>query len=158
MRDMVLSSYLNEEKNRQRRTIELVASENFVSKDVMKFVGSILTNKYAEGYPNKRYYGGCNIIDNIENLTKERLIEVFKARKYHANVQPHSGSQANMAVYKAMLNIGDTILAINNKSINNASDFRHELYKYSQNDDVTVKYLHNGQTKTAKIKLTKRQI
>lgn len=112
MKDKLLNQYLKAEKKRQKNTIELIASENFTSNEVRKMCGSILTNKYAEGYPSKRYYGGCFNIDHIESLAKERLIEIFKAHKYHANVQPHSGSQANMAIYKAMLNIGDTILAM----------------------------------------------
>ena len=112
MKDKLLNQFLKDEKRRQKHNIELIASENFASREVRKMAGSILTNKYAEGYPNKRYYGGCFNIDNIESLAKERLIEIFSAHKYHANVQPHSGSQANMAVYKAILNIGDTILSM----------------------------------------------
>lgn len=112
MRDKILGHLLKKENNRQKKVINLIASENFVSKEVRKYSGSILTNKYAEGYPNNRYYGGCQYIDEIENLTKERLLELFKANKYHANVQPHSGSQANMAVYKAILNPSDTILSM----------------------------------------------
>ena len=112
MKDKLLMSYVKQEKLRQKNTIELIASENFVSKNVQKFVGSILTNKYAEGYPSKRYYGGCIHIDQIEALAQKRLIDIFQANKYSANVQPHSGSQANMAVYKAMLEINDTILAM----------------------------------------------
>lgn len=113
MKDKILNLYLKREKKRQKNTIELIASENFASREVRKLSGSILTNKYAEGYSGHRYYGGCNNIDDIENLAIERVLEIFKAQKYHANVQPHSGSQANMAVYRAMLNIGDTILSMN---------------------------------------------
>ena len=112
MKDKILNKFIKDEQKRQNNTIELIASENFTSKEVRKMCGSILTNKYAEGYPGKRYYGGCFNIDNVEALAKERLIEIFKAHKYHANVQPHSGSQANMAVYKAMLKLGDTILSM----------------------------------------------
>lgn len=112
MQDKLLMNYIKREKKRQKNTIELIASENFVSKEVRKMAGSILTNKYAEGYPSKRYYGGCMCVDLVESLAQERLIEIFKAHKYAANVQPHSGSQANMAVYKAFLNINDTILAM----------------------------------------------
>lgn len=112
MLDKKLKEYLKLEARRQKNTIELIASENFVSKEVRKFAGSILTNKYAEGYPGKRYYGGCFHIDTIESLAQERLLDIFKAHKYKANVQPHSGSQANMAVYKAILNLNDTILAM----------------------------------------------
>ena len=112
MKDKKLYSYLKDEEKRQKNTIELIASENYVSKEVRELCGSVLTNKYAEGYPNARYYGGCSNIDKIEELATSRLIEIFQAYKYHGNVQPHSGSQANMAVYKAMLNIGDTILSM----------------------------------------------
>lgn len=112
MRDRLLFKFLKNEEKRQKKTIELIASENFVSKQVRKLAGSILTNKYAEGYPNKRYYGGCYHIDNIETLARDRVLEIFKANRYHANVQPHSGSQANMAVYKAVLKQGDTILSM----------------------------------------------
>lgn len=102
---------IKNEENRQKYTIELIASENFVSPEVLEAQGSVLTNKYAEGYPGKKYYGGCKYIDIIENLAIERAKEIFKAE--HANVQPHSGSQANMAVYFSVLEVGDTILAMN---------------------------------------------
>lgn len=113
MKDKLLHTYLKREQKRQKHTIELIASENFTSKEVRKLAGSILTNKYAEGYPNKRYYGGCHHVDCIESLCQDRLLTLFNAASdYHANVQPHSGSQANMAIYKAMLNIGDTVLSM----------------------------------------------
>lgn len=96
---------------RQRRGIELIASENFVSEPVMAAMGSILTNKYAEGYPGKRYYGGCECVDVVENIARERACRLFGAE--HANVQPHSGAQANMAVYFALLKPGDTVLGMN---------------------------------------------
>ena len=99
------------EKKRQQSNIELIASENFVSEAVMEAQGSVLTNKYAEGYPGKRYYGGCEHVDVVENIARDRLKEIFGAE--HANVQPHSGSQANMAVYMAALQPGDTILGMN---------------------------------------------
>ena len=99
------------ELKRQRDNIELIASENFVSKAVMLAMGTPLTNKYAEGYPSKRYYGGCEKVDIAENLAIERAKKIFGAE--HVNVQPHSGSQANMGVYFAMLNLGDTILGMN---------------------------------------------
>ena len=95
---------------RQQDHIELIASENFVSPAVMEAMGSHLTNKYAEGYPGARYYGGCQYVDEIENLAIERAIKLFGAE--HANVQPHSGSQANVAVYLALLQPGDTILGM----------------------------------------------
>ena len=102
---------IKNEERRQKYTIELIASENFVSPEVLEAQGSVLTNKYAEGYPGKKYYGGCKYIDIIENLAIERAKKIFKAE--HANVQPHSGSQANMAVYFSVLEVGDTILAMN---------------------------------------------
>lgn len=101
-------NFIQEEEERQKRGLEMIASENFVSKNVMKAMGSILTNKYAEGYPGKRYYGGCEIIDKIENLAINRVKKIFEAE--YANVQPHSGSQANMAVFLSCLQPGDTIL------------------------------------------------
>lgn len=102
---------IKNEERRQKNTIELIASENFVSPEVLEAQGSVLTNKYAEGYPGKKYYGGCKYIDVIENLAIDRAKKIFKAE--HANVQPHSGSQANMAVYFSILEVGDTILAMN---------------------------------------------
>ena len=96
---------------RQRRGIELIASENFVSEPVMAAMGSVLTNKYAEGYPSKRYYGGCECVDIVENIARERACKLFGAD--HANVQPHSGAQANTAVYFALLQPGDTVLGMN---------------------------------------------
>ena len=99
-----------EEEVRQEEGIELIASENFVSKAVMEACGSVMTNKYAEGYPHKRYYGGCVNVDVVEDLAIERLKKLFNAK--YANVQPHSGSQANMGVYVALLNPGDTILGM----------------------------------------------
>lgn len=108
MRDTVISNLIKEEKERQLHGIELIASENFVSEDVMSAMGSILTNKYAEGLPNKRYYGGCEVVDKVENLAIDRIKELFGAA--WANVQPHSGSQANAAVMLACLKPGDKIL------------------------------------------------
>ena len=102
---------INLEKQRQQNKIELIASENFVTPAVMAAAGSVLTNKYAEGYPGRRYYGGCEIVDICENLAIERAKEVFGAK--FANVQPHSGSSANLTVYFALLNPGDTVLGMN---------------------------------------------
>ncbi len=110
-KDREILSFIEKETARQEGNIELIASENFTSKAVMEAMGSPLTNKYAEGYPGKRYYGGCEVVDEVENLARERCKELFKAE--HANVQPHSGSQANMAVYFAVLNPGDTVLGMN---------------------------------------------
>lgn len=101
---------LEKEKERQENNIELIASENFVSNAVMEACGSIMTNKYAEGYPSKRYYGGCEYVDEIEELAQKRLCKLFNVK--YANVQPHSGSQANMAVYRALLNSGDKVLGM----------------------------------------------
>ena len=107
-RDTIIFDLINEEKQRQIKGIELIASENFTSPDVMEATGSILTNKYAEGYPGKRYYGGCEVVDQIEQLAIDRAKELFGAA--YANVQPHSGSQANTAVFHAFLKPGDNIL------------------------------------------------
>ena len=108
--DKEIYDLIMKEDSRQKNNIELIASENFVSKGVLEAVGSILTNKYSEGYPGARYYGGCINIDDIENIARDRAKKLFGAE--HANVQPHSGSQANMAVYMAMLNPGDTVLGM----------------------------------------------
>ncbi|MGL4362751.1 MAG: serine hydroxymethyltransferase [Cellulosilyticaceae bacterium] len=109
--DMEIGKLIEEETNRQNNKIELIASENFVSKAVMAAMGSTLTNKYAEGYPGKRYYGGCEIVDQIEDLARERAKLLFGAE--HANVQPNSGSQANQAVFFAVLMPGDTVMGMN---------------------------------------------
>ncbi|MBZ9635712.1 serine hydroxymethyltransferase [Clostridium sp. FP1] len=109
--DLKVYEIIQEEDARQEDHIELIASENFVSKAVMEANGSILTNKYAEGYPAKRYYGGCEVVDKVEDLARDRMKELFGAE--HANVQPHSGSQANMAVYFSVLKPGDTVLGMN---------------------------------------------
>ncbi len=108
--DQEIFNLIEEEEQRQEHNIELIASENFTSKAVMEAMGTALTNKYAEGYPNKRYYGGCHVVDKVETLAIERMKELFGAE--HANVQPHSGSQANMAVYMAVLEPGDKILGM----------------------------------------------
>lgn len=108
--DSEVYSIINEEHERQENNIELIASENFTSKAVMEAMGSFLTNKYAEGYPGKRYYGGCYVVDKVEDLAKDRLKKLFGAE--HVNVQPHSGSQANMGVYFAVLQPGDTIMGM----------------------------------------------
>lgn len=110
-KDKEIYNVIEKEIERQTDKIELIASENFVSNAVMEAVGSVLTNKYAEGYPDKRYYGGCEVVDLAENIAIQRAKELFDAE--HANVQAHSGSQANMAVYMSILNPGDTILGMN---------------------------------------------
>lgn len=109
--DFEIYQLIKKEEDRQKFTLELIASENFVSEAVLEAQGSVLTNKYAEGYPGKKYYGGCQFIDEVENLAIERAKQLFSAD--HANVQPHSGSQANMAVYFSVLKPGDTILSMN---------------------------------------------
>src|SRR5436309_4903787 len=109
--DPEIAKALREEAQRQHRNLELIASENFVSEAVLEAVGSVLTNKYAEGYPGRRYYGGCEIVDVVEDLAISRAKELFGAE--HVNVQPHSGSQANMAVYFTLLKPGDTVLGPN---------------------------------------------
>ena len=108
--DLEVYNAITEEEKRQEEGIELIASENFVSKAVMEAAGSVFTNKYAEGYPGKRYYGGCVNADVVESLAIERLKKLFGAK--YANVQPHSGSQANMGVYVGLLNAGDKILGM----------------------------------------------
>ena len=109
--DPQIASAMKDELKRQRRNLELIASENIVSPAVMAAMGSILTNKYAEGYPDKRYYGGCEYVDAVENIARERAKKLFGAE--HANVQPHSGAQANTAVYFSILNPGDTVMGMN---------------------------------------------
>ncbi len=109
-KDNTLFNLLNKELQRQRQGLELIASENFTSHDVMQAMGSVATNKYAEGYPGKRYYGGCEVVDEIENLAIDRLKKIFNSS--WANVQPHSGAQANTAVFMACLNPGDKILGL----------------------------------------------
>jgi glycine hydroxymethyltransferase len=108
--DPQIAAAIEEDKQRQRFTINLIASENYASRAVLEAQGSVLTNKYAEGYPGNRYYGGCQNMDTAEELAIERAKKLFKAE--HANVQPHSGAQANMAVYFALLEYGDTVLAM----------------------------------------------
>lgn len=110
LKDKALFNEIKKEKRRQMDGIELIASENYVSRDVLKAMGSVCTNKYAEGYPKHRYYGGCEYIDNIENLAIDRLKELFGCE--YANVQPHSGAQANMAVEMAILNPGDVMMGL----------------------------------------------
>ena len=109
-KDSLVFESIQKELERQRNNVELIASENFVSKAVLEASGSVLTNKYAEGYPAKRYYGGCEFVDQVETLARDRLCEIFKAE--HANVQPHSGAQANTAVYLALLGHGDKVLGM----------------------------------------------
>jgi len=130
--DPDVAKAVRQETERQARNVELIASENFVSEAVLEAVGSVLTNKYAEGYPGRRYYGGCEHVDTVEELAVQRAKEVFGAE--HANVQPHSGSQANMAVYFTVLQPGDTILGPNlahggHLTMGSPVNFSGRLYK-----------------------------
>src|SRR5512140_1506740 len=109
--DPEIAKAISNEERRQHEGLELIASENFVSEAVLEAAGSVFTNKYAEGYPGKRYYGGCEFTDVVENLARDRAKQLFGAE--HANVQPHAGSQANMAAYASVLQPGDTILGLN---------------------------------------------
>lgn len=110
MKDKNIERLIDKERERQLTGLELIASENYVSKDILTAMGSVLTNKYAEGYPGHRYYGGCKIIDYVEELAIERVCSLYGAT--YANVQPHSGSQANRAVIEAILKPGDTVLSL----------------------------------------------
>ncbi len=147
MKDQLIEQAIKQEHERQMYNIELIASENYVSKDVLEAAGSILTNKYAEGYPNKRYYGGCIHVDVIEDIARDRAKELFSAE--HANVQPHSGSQANMGVYMALLEPGDTVLGMNLTSgghlthghpLNFSGTIYHFVDYEVRKDDETIDY------------------
>lgn len=152
--DPEVASGMKAELDRQRRNIELIASENIVSPAVMAAMGSILTNKYAEGYPGKRYYGGCQCVDIVENIAIERAKEIFGAE--FANVQPHSGAQANMAVYFALLQPGDTVLGMSlahgghltHGSPVNISGKYFNFHSYGVGDDGFIDY--DALEKTAK--------
>jgi glycine hydroxymethyltransferase len=152
--DPEVASGMKAELDRQRRNIELIASENIVSPAVMAAMGSILTNKYAEGYPGKRYYGGCQFVDIVENIAIERAKEIFGAE--FANVQPHSGAQANMAVYFALLQPGDTVLGMSlahgghltHGSPVNISGKYFNFHSYGVGDDGFIDY--DALEKTAK--------
>ena len=131
--DPVVFNSIEQEFHRQQNTLEMIASENFTSPNVMEAVGSVLTNKYAEGYPGKRYYGGCDAVDLAENLARDRAKELFQAE--YANVQPHSGSQANMGVYLTLLQPGDTVMGLNlshggHLTHGSPVNFSGKLYKF----------------------------
>ena len=144
--DPEVADAMDLELKRQRRNIELIASENIVSPAVMAAMGSILTNKYAEGYPGKRYYGGCVDVDIVENIARDRACKLFGAE--HANVQPHSGAQANLAVYFALLKPGDTVMGMNlahgghltHGSPVNMSGMYYNFVPYGVNDDGFIDY------------------
>ena len=140
--DKILSEALKKEAKRQTNNIELIASENYVSNDVLKLQGSILTNKYAEGYPSKRYYGGCEYIDIFEEEAIKNITKLFNCK--YANVQPHSGSSANMAVYRSLLNKGDKVMGM---SLSDGGHLTHghplsfsgidyEIVSYSVDDET----------------------
>ena len=120
--DPEIANAIQHELDRQQRTLEMIASENFVPQAILECQGSVLTNKYAEGYPGKRYYGGCEVVDEIEELARSRAKELFGAE--HANVQPHAGAQANMAAYFAVLSPGDRVLAL---SLDHGGHLTHGL-------------------------------
>lgn len=144
--DPEVGTAMQEELARQQRNIELIASENFVSPAVMAAMGSVLTNKYAEGYPGKRYYGGCYCVDKVEDLARERAKKLFGAD--HANVQPHSGASANFAAYAALLNLGDTVMGMNlahgghltHGSPVNLSGKNYNFVPYGVGDDGYIDY------------------
>lgn len=144
--DAELAQYIEEELSRQQNTIELIASENFTSPAVMQACGSVLTNKYAEGKPYKRYYNGCEFVDKIEELAQKRCCELFKCD--HANVQPHSGAQANMAVFLYALKTGDTILGMDlsngghltHGSSVNFSGINYNVISYGVDENGVIDY------------------
>ena len=144
--DPAVGEAMERELGRQRRNLELIASENIVSPAVMAAMGSVLTNKYAEGYPGKRYYGGCIHVDELEQIAIDRACELFGAK--YANVQPHSGAQANMAVYQALLNLGDTVMGMDlsqgghltHGSPANQSGKNYKFVAYGVNDDGFIDY------------------
>lgn len=140
--DPQIADAIKQELGRQRSCIELIASENFTSPSVMEAVGSVLTNKYAEGYPGKRYYGGCEKVDIVENLARDRAKELFKCN--FANVQPHSGANANFAAYEALVNLGDTIMGL---SLDHGGHLTHgSPVNYSGKDYNFVAYGVNPET------------
>ena len=147
MKDKLVESLIQGELHRQQNTIELIASENIVSKDVLEAMGSVLTNKYAEGKPEKRYYNGCHWIDAVELLAVQRFQELFHT-DYHVNVQPHSGAQANMAVFEALLDIGDTVLSmdlshgghLSHGSSVNYSGKHFKVIQYGINENGEIDY------------------
>ena len=142
--DQILKEALIKETERQEHNIELIASENYVSKDILKLQGSILTNKYAEGYPGHRYYGGCENIDVFEEKAIEYVTKLFNCK--YANVQPHSGSSANMAVYRALLNQGDKVMGMD---LSNGGHLTHgHKASFSGHDYEIVSYKLNSETES----------
>ena len=142
--DKQIIEILEQEKNRQKNNIELIASENYVSEEIMQLQGSIFTNKYAEGYPGKRYYGGCENMDMIENLAIDYLKQIFGCK--YANVQPHSGSSANMAVYRSLLKSGSKVLGMN---LNHGGHLTHgHKLSFSGQDYEIISYDVDSETET----------
>lgn len=149
MKDKQVEGYIQEELARQQNTIELIASENIVSEDILEAAGSVFTNKYAEGKPFKRYYNGCHVVDSMEKLACDRFRELFNT-DYHVNVQPHSGAQANMAVFEALLEMGDTVLSmdlsngghLSHGSPVNYSGKHFNVIQYGINEDGCIDYLN----------------
>ena len=146
MRDQAIEQLIRKENQRQAQTIELIASENFVSEAILQAQGSVLTNKYAEGYPGKRYYGGCEVVDEVEQLAIDRFLALFDGE--HVNVQPHSGSQANMAVYMTVLQAGDCVLGMDLAAGGhlthghplNFSGMNYNFVAYGVNEDGRIDY------------------
>ena len=145
-RDPEVGAAIFDEFNRQRRNIELIASENFVSPAVLAAAGTVLTNKYAEGYPGKRYYGGCQYVDVVEDIARRRACRLYGAE--HANVQPHCGANANFAVYQALCNHGDTVLGMDlangghltHGSLVNFSGKNYNMVAYGLNEKGYIDY------------------
>lgn len=158
MSSKVIFDLIEQERARQSHGIELIASENFVSDDVMRAMGSVLTNKYAEGYPGRRYYGGCEVVDEIETLAIERAKELFGVQ--YANVQPHSGSQANAAIYLAVLKPGDKILGLDlsmgghltHGSMVNFSGIQYEAHFYGVERETGLIDYNNVREKALEVK------
>ena len=158
--DPELGAAMQRELGRQRQNIELIASENIVSPAVMAAMGSVLTNKYAEGYPGHRYYGGCQYVDQVEQIAIDRACKLFGAKD--ANVQPHSGAQANLAVYFALLDVGDTVMGMDlsqgghltHGSPVNMSGKNYYFVSYGVNEDGVIDYAAlEKQVKTVRPKL-----
>ena len=140
--DPQVADAIEQELSRQRSSIELIASENFASPAVMEAMGSVLTNKYAEGYPGKRYYGGCEKVDIVEDLARDRAKQLFDCQ--FANVQPHSGANANLAAYQALVNLGDTVLGL---SLDHGGHLTHgSPVNFSGKDYHIVAYGVNPET------------
>lgn len=151
--DKIIKDIIKKELNRQEDNLELIASENYVSKSILELQGSILTNKYAEGYPGKRYYGGCEFVDEIEALAKNYACELFGAK--YANVQPHSGSSANMAVYRALLGHGDTVLGMD---LSHGGHLTHgSILNFSGNDYNFISYGLNQRSEMIDYEEVKRK-